>query len=237
MNNNQTTAATLLGLLLAIGLLGAGFFIGQSVKDARSADRFVTVKGLAERELRANLCIWPISFRTVRNQLYDINTNVGFFKKTIAYYLLSKGFDKSEISFGPPRVTDYDAQEYYSNRRPPNRFSAEGTVTLRTKAVEKALAVMQTSGELLKAGVVLQMNSQPEYLYTDLNAIKPEMIAEATKNARKAAEQFAADSGSRVGAIRKATQGLFSINNRDAYSPDFKKIRVVTTMEYFLTSQ
>lgn len=231
---NKTDAAMVLGLLLAIGLLGGGYFIGQAVQQARSMDRFVTVKGLAEREVRANLCIWPIGFKTTGNALPEIYAGIGSDKQAINDFLTGKGFDDAEIFSSPPRLTDYHAQALYGNQRPPNRYSAESTVTLRTAQVEKARAVMQASGELIKAGVVLQTNYQPEYLFTDLNAIKPEMIATATKNARKAAEQFAVDSGSRVGAIRKATQGLFSITNRDAYSREYKKIRVVTTVEYFL---
>ena len=232
--DNKTAAATVLGLLLAMGLLGAGYFIGHAVQKARSLDRFVTVKGLAEREFRANLCIWPIGFKTTGNALPEIYAGIASDKQAIIDFLTNNGFDAAEVFSAPPRLTDYHAQAYYGNQRPPNRYSAESTVTLRTEQVKKARKVMQASGALIKSGVVLQTSYQPEYLFTQLNAIKPEMIATATKNARKAAEQFAVDSGSRVGAIRKATQGLFSITNRDAYSPDYKKIRVVTTVEYFL---
>ncbi len=98
---------------------------------------------------------------------------------------------------------------------------------------------MEQSGKLVKQGIVLanSYGRGTEFLFTGLNRIKPAMIAEATKNARKAAEQFAQDSGSKVGSIRKARQGLFTIRNRDMNSPDLKIVRVVTTVEYFLKDE
>ncbi|MGH8547402.1 MAG: SIMPL domain-containing protein [Methylococcales bacterium] len=240
MYSNQASpfgAAFILGLFLAIGLVGSGYLIGAALEHNRAANRFVSVKGLAEREVRANLCIWPIGFNVTGNDLVEVQGNIATLEKTIIEFLKAQGFDASGIYRSPPQITDYNAREYYGNNRPPNRYMAESTVTLRTQDVEKARQVMQMSGDLVKAGVVLQDKYQPLYLYTDLNAIKPEMIAEATRNARQAAERFAEDSGTRIGALRNATQGLFSINDRDNYSPDYKQIRVVTTMEYFLVGE
>ncbi|MCI0732605.1 MAG: SIMPL domain-containing protein [Methylococcaceae bacterium] len=240
MNSNGGSplgAAFILGLLLAIGLIGSGALIGRALEQNRAANRFVSVKGLAEREVRANLCIWPIGFNVTGNDLVEVQGSIATLEKTIIEFLKARGFDASGIYRSPPQITDYNAREYYGNNRPPNRYMAESTVTLRTPDVEKARQVMQMSGDLVKAGVVLQDRYQPLYLYTDLNAIKPEMIAEATRNARQAAERFAEDSGTRIGALRNATQGLFSINDRDNYSPDYKQIRVVTTMEYFLAGE
>ena len=236
-NRSPFGAAAILGLFLAIGLIGSGYLIGGALEQNRAANRFVTVKGLAEREVRANLCIWPIGFNVTGDELVEVQSRIAALEKTIIGFLNGQGFESSGIYRSPPRITDYNAREYYGNNRPPNRYMAESTVTLRTNDVEKARKVMQMSGDLVKAGVVLQDRFQPQYLYTDLNAIKPEMIAEATRNARQAAEHFAADSGTRIGALRKATQGLFTINDRDNYSPDYKKIRVVTTMEYFLLGE
>ncbi len=236
-NGRPLAAAFILGLFLAIGLVGSGYLIGSALEQTRAANRFVTVKGLAEREVRANLCIWPIGFNVIGNDLAAVQGRITAFEKTIIEFLSAQGFAASGIYRSPPRITDYDAREYYGNNRPPNRYMAESTVTLRTGDVEKVREVMQRSGDLVKAGVVLQDRFQPQYLYTDLNAIKPEMIAEATHNAREAAERFAEDSGTRIGALRNATQGLFSIEDRDNYSPDYKHIRVVTTMEYFLLGE
>jgi hypothetical protein len=117
-----------------------------------------------------------------------------------------------------------------------DRYVAEVTVTVRTDRIDVAKKSIERSGELVKQGVAVirsyEYNTQ--YLYTDLEKIKPEMIAEATKDARRAAEQFANDSGSTVGAIRNAQQGLFAIEDRDQFSPEFKKVRVVTTVNYYL---
>lgn len=230
-------AALILGLFLALGLIGSGYLIGGALKQNRAANRFVTVKGLAEREVRANLCIWPIGFNVTGNELVEVQKKITLQEKTIIAFLTSQGFEATGIYRSPPRIIDSHAREYYGNNRPPNRYTAESSVTLRTGNVEKARSVMQMSGELVKAGVVLQDKYQPQYLFTDLNAIKPEMITTATRNARQAAERFAQDSGSRIGGLRKALQGLFSISDRDSFSPDYKKVRVVTTMEYFLVGE
>ncbi|MGR9107192.1 MAG: SIMPL domain-containing protein [Gammaproteobacteria bacterium] len=236
-NDSTAGAALILGLFLGSGLLACGYLIGGALEQNRAANRFVTVKGLAEREVRANLCIWPIGFNVTGNDLVEVQGSIAALEKTIIEFLNAQGFEAAGIYRSPPRITDYYAREYYGNNRPPNRYMAESTVTLRTENVEKARQVMQLSGDLVKAGVVLQDRFQPQYLYTDLNAIKPEMIAAATRNAREAAERFAEDSGTRIGALRKATQGLFTIEDRDNYSPDYKHIRVVTTMEYFLLGE
>jgi hypothetical protein len=119
---------------------------------------------------------------------------------------------------------------------PTERYAADAVVTLRTKKIDPARAAMERAGELVRQGVALTRNYEyrTQYLYTDLESIKPEMIGEATRDARRAAEQFAQDSGSRVGGIRNAQQGFFSIEDRDPFSPEFKRIRVVTTVQYFL---
>jgi hypothetical protein len=120
-----------------------------------------------------------------------------------------------------------------------SRYVAEVTVTLRTGRIDAVRASIERSGELVKQGVALVQNyeARTNYLFTQLEQVKPEMIAAATKDARRAAEQFAADSGSRVGAIRRAQQGYFAVEDRDPFSPEFKKIRVVTTVEFFLLDQ
>lgn len=236
-NALTTSAALILGLCLATGMLGTGYMIAGALESNRAADRYVTVKGLAQREVAADWCIWPIGFNVAGNELTDVQQRVTQYQKTITDFLVSQGFERSGISRSAPRIVDSNAREYYSGNRPPNRYIAESTVTLRTADVSRVRKVMEMSGTLVSAGIAMQDKYRPQYLYTALNAIKPEMIAEATVNARAAADKFAQDSGSRIGGIRKATQGLFSISDRDTYSPDFKKIRVVTTMEYFLIGE
>jgi hypothetical protein len=133
-------------------------------------------------------------------------------------------------------VTDHHALDYVPERPPAERYVAEATATLRTTNVPALRAVIERSGDLVRQGVALihSFEHRSEYLYTDLESIKPEMIAAATHDARRAAEQFAKDSGSRVGAIRNAQQGFFTIEDRDRFSPEWKKVRVVTTIQYFL---
>jgi uncharacterized protein len=223
-------------LVLALGIVIAGYLIGDALVKARAADRYVTVRGLAERDLPANLVLWPVVFTVTANELGLLQQRVddGIAK---VHAFLEADFDAADISVSAPRVQDREAQGMVNAGRPLDRYTAEVTVTLRTDNIDAARKAIERSGELVKQGVAVirsyEFNTQ--YLYTNLEQIKPEMIAEATKDARRAAEQFANDSGSGVGAIRKAQQGLFSIEDRDPFSPQFKKIRVVTTVEYYLT--
>jgi len=152
-------------------------------------------------------------------------------------YLIKAGFEDKEISDLPPQITDFQAEAYQGNVKRSYRYMAKLTVTLRSQNVPLVKKTMERSGELVKQGIVLAAQDyvrSTEFLSTALNEIKPDILAEATKNARKAAEQFAKDSDSKVGAIRKARQGQFSIQSSDKNTPDRKKIRVVTTVEYFL---
>jgi hypothetical protein len=238
-NRGGTGPAAVLGALVGLGLALAGFFVARAVFEARAAQRYVTVKGLAERELRANLAMWPIVFNATGDDLSAIQGELDRDAQAVAAFLAEQGFAADQSSLSPPRVTDYLAQGYRSDGGPADRYSAEATVVVRSPDVDRVLAAMQRSGELVKAGVAVlrSYEAQPQFLYTDLEAIKPEMIATATKDARRAAEQFARDSGSEVDAIRNAQQGYFSIEDRDPFSPDWKKIRVVTTVEYFLVDR
>lgn len=226
--------ALALGLLLAAGLALGGWFVGRGLLVARSADRFVTVKGLAERELRADLAIWPIVFAATGNDLAAVQARVDEDAAEVGRFLAAQGFPAEARTPSPPRVTDFGTQ--YRGDGPSDRWSVEMTVVVRSPDIDRVQAAMQASSELVKRGVAMlrSYEYQPQFLYTALESIKPEMIAEATRDARRAAEQFAEDSGSRVGAIRNAQQGYFSIEDRDPFSPDYKKVRVVTTVQYFL---
>jgi hypothetical protein len=233
---NGTLAALILGGTLAVGMIGGGLMIGKGLFAARAADRFVTVKGLAEREVPANLAMWPIVFSTTGNDLVAIQATLDASAKKIVAFLEKRGFAPSDYSLSSPRVTDREAQGGRMRGEAGDRYVAEQTVTLRSGKIPAVKQAMQQSGELIREGVALMRSYEynTTFLYTALDAIKPAMIAEATKDARKAAEQFARDSGSRVGAIRNAQQGFFDIQDRDAFSPEIKKIRVVTTVQYFL---
>jgi hypothetical protein len=221
--------------LVATGVAVAGYFIGHGLLEARAAQRYVTVKGLSEREMPADQAIWPIVYSVTADDLVTLQQRLDDSAARIVEFL-SGDFRAEEISVSVPRVTDHHMQGRPSGMQPAERYSAEASVTLRTGNIETARQAMQRSGELVKAGVALirSYEYQTSFLFTGLDQIKPEMIAQATRDARRAAEQFAEDSGSRVGSIRNAQQGYFSVEDRDRFSPEFKKIRVVTTVQYFL---
>jgi hypothetical protein len=229
-------AAAVLGLCVAGGLAAGGWLMGQGVARVRAAERHVTVKGFAEREVPADLALWPIVYSATGNDLVALHAQLDRDAELVRQFLLGRGFGAEEITRSAPRVTDSAVQGNYGAHPPPERYTAESTVTLRTGDVEAVKSAMAAAASLVKEGVAVTSSYEyrPQFLFTRLDAIKPAMIAEATVDARHAAEQFAKDSGSAVGAIRSAQQGYFTIEDRDPYSPEFKKVRVVTTVEYFL---
>lgn len=224
----------IVGTALAVAIALAGWFVGDGLYRARVSERYVTVKGFAEREVPANLALWPIVFTVTADDLGSLQRGVDDATARIRTFLAGE-FADEEVSAGAPRITDREAQGM-RGERPGPRYVAEAAVTVRTGKIEAVRKALARSGELVSQGVALirsyEYNTQ--YLFTGLETIKPEMIAEATKDARGAAEQFAQDSGSRVGAIRNAQQGLFSVEDRDAFSPEIKKVRIVTTIQFFL---
>jgi len=235
MGKRDAGPAVVLGLLMAIGLTLGGYFIGNGLFQARATQRVVTVKGLSERQVPADLAIWPIVFTVSANDLGNLQQEIDSSAAKITGFL-SADFGSEEFDLSVPRITDYNLQTFAPGSRPPQRYAAETTMTLRTRDIDNAKRSMQRSGDLVKDGVALirSYEYQTSFLFTGLEQVKPEMIAEATRDARRAAEQFAEDSGSRVGAIRNAQQGYFSVEDRDRFSPEFKKVRVVTTIQYFL---
>jgi hypothetical protein len=235
MPERSVAAAAVLGVSLALGLAAAGQLVGSALYRARAAERYVTVKGFSEREMAANLAIWPLVYRVTGDDLATVEQRLAESAQKITAFLRAS-FPEDEISLSAPRVTDHHALDYVPERPPAERYVAEATATLRTTNVPALRAAIERSGDLVRQGVALihSFEHRSEYLYTDLESIKPEMIAAATHDARRAAEQFAKDSGSRVGAIRNAQQGFFTIEDRDRFSPEWKKVRVVTTVQYFL---
>ena len=227
-----TTAVLSLSIAIAGISMGYGFYKG------RASDRYVTVKGLAEREVEADLAIWPITFNVAGNDLTLIQKGIDSSRETITSFLKDAGFKPEEFSYSAPKITDTQTERQYGNvPQSPYRYVAQATVTTRTKNVLQIRKTMEDSGKLVGKGIVLAAESwqtPTEFIFTALNDIKPEMIEEATKDARKAAEKFAMDSGSQVGKIRNASQGYFSISDRDRNSPELKIVRVVTTIEYYL---
>jgi hypothetical protein len=243
LNNHRTDMqqftnlkAALLGLSIGLGILIAGISISSALYKSRITERYVTVKGLAEKEVDADMAIWPITYKDAGNDLLQLQKGIDVNREIIKKFLVQKGFKEGDISHSPPMITDAWAESYGNQSVQGPRYRIQKTVTLRSSDVQLVKQTMEKSGELVAQGIVLSQNweTRTEFLFTSLNAIKPEMIREATINAREAAEKFAEDSGSKIGKIRTASQGLFSISDRDANSPDRKIVRVVTNLEYYL---
>lgn len=227
--------AVIAAALLALALAFMAVSIKTGLLQFRDADKVVSVKGLAERTVEADLALWPINFTVLGDGLDALQSQIETQQDLIRSFLLLKGFAESDMQLSMPKITDQHANLYGSSP-PPQRYRAEVTVLIRTGNIEQVKSGMQSVGELVKSGVALTQSyeHQPQFIFTQLNAIKPEMIAEATREARAAADQFAHDAGAEVGSIRRASQGYFSIEDVDQYTPETKKVRVVTSVDYIL---
>jgi len=238
MNNRRMGEAFILGALLCIGLALLGYLISGSIIRVKALNRTVTVKGLSERELPANIAIWPIKFSEAGNDLNNLFSKIQRNNSLIIQFLKNSGFRNQEISISAPAIMDRQAQGYADPNKIKFRYSGSSIITVYTGNVDSVRKTMKKLVELGKQGIAISgqdYNSKTEFIFTELNKIKPEMIEEATKNAREVAERFAKDSESKLGKIRHARQGQFSINNRDSNTPYIKKIRVVSTLEYYLS--
>lgn len=227
MKNSNIIAA----IVLAIGIAALGLFVKSGIDNIAFRDRQVVVKGLAEREVMANRVTWPITYSVAGNDLLYLYDQVTSYNKIIQKFLTSKGIDPSEITINPPSTFNADADKY-SSRGYQYKYSLDCQVTVTTDKVELVRSLLNRQSELLKEGIPYS-NSWINYQYTALNDIKPEMIAEATQNAREAAQKFAQDSGSKVGKMKTANQGQFSIEDSES-TPWIKKVRVVSTIVYYL---
>ncbi len=224
------------GLAIMVGLIVLGFNIPKAVSDYRSFDRIVNVKGLCEREVKADKVIWPVTFKVVSDDIQSIYSQIDRNNQTIISFLVSGGLSENEISVAVPVISDKYANEYGNNDRT-YRYIASSVITVCTDKIDQVLELMSKQSELLKKGVVTGGNTwenQVQFKYEGLNDIKPEMIEEATKNAREVADKFAKDSGSKLGKIKTASQGTFTIEDRDSNTPEIKKVRVVTSVTYYL---
>ena len=230
-----TLGSGLAGLAVAAGIAFAGWSVADALHSARATDRVVTVKGLSEREVPADLALWPIVFQARGEELAAVHAKIERDAARIRAFLADQGLPADALAASEPRVTDHGPG--YGKERMRERFSIQATIAVRTADVERISAARGRIGALVGEGLELVQSYEwnTQYLFTKLDELKPAMIAEATRDARRAAQQFAEDSGSRVGGIRNAQQGYFSINDRDAFSPQIKRVRVVTTVQYFLT--
>ena len=228
----------ILGISFIIGMAVCALIAGHTLRSVKRMEEFVSVKGLSEREVPADLAIWPVTFTVSENDLTQLQDLIQTARKTVYQFLTESGFEQTEISNAPPQINDAQNTSGDVNvSKRPFRYQANITVLLRSAKVPKVKSAMETCDKLVQQGIALSggdYSNKPQFLFTSLNQIKPDMIQEANRNARKAAERFAADSNSPVGAVRHAIQGPFEINDLDSSSPDRKIVRVVTTVDFYL---
>lgn len=223
-------------LILAIGLMVGGTFVQNGLRKLSTRNRVVTVKGLAEMEVKADKVTWPLVYKVLGNDMSVLYNEIKDSNRKITEFLKSKGIKDEEISINAPEIIDTQAERYNSSVQP-YRYNVTTVITVTSKQVDLVRKLINEQSELLKQGIAIisgEYRYNVTYAYTSLNDIKPKMIEEATKNARMAAEKFAKDSESSLGSIQKAYQGQFSIENRDEYTPYIKQVRVVTTIDYTL---
>ena len=223
-------------LVLAVAILGLGAFLYCAMMHTKDRDRVVSVRGLSEREVKADFVIWPIVYKEVGNDLSAIYDAVQAKNATLGKFLRGNGVADSEISWSAPEIEDVQGERYGDNRRP-FRYIATVVTTVASKNVDRVREIMGKQGDLLKQGIAFSGDDyryRKIYSFNALNEIKPAMIDEANKNARAAGEKFAADSDSKLEKIKTASQGQFSISGRDETMPYIKNVRVVTSVQYFL---
>lgn len=225
-------------LFLAAAIVIAGYFIGNIHKTGKEYDRYVQVKGLSEREVEADLAVWPINAVLTGNDLKTLKANIENQNKQVYQFFLDQGFNDDELTRGMVNITDARSNLYNNNTQNTGfRYLSKSEFTVRTKNIKKLQKALSESLTLMSQGIVLGSKNEwrpIEYIFTGLNELKPSMVEEATTNARQVAEKFARDSDSKVGPIRVARQGQFSINDRDQNTPEIKIIRVVSTIDYQL---
>jgi hypothetical protein len=228
MKDNKILCA----VVIALGMACMGLLIKGGIDNFATKDRKVTVKGLAEREVPADKVTWSIGTKVTGNDLPMLYDNINVQTQKIKQFLLKYGLPEKEITVNPPSITDLEAREWGDNQKA-FRYIVNTTITVATSKVAEVNKAISSQAELLKQGVALGENF-PQYEYASFQQMKPEMMAEAIKNAQKTAAQFAEASECDLGKIVTADQGQFSIDNRDDNTPYIKKLRVVTTVTYSL---
>ncbi|MBN1283397.1 MAG: SIMPL domain-containing protein [Proteobacteria bacterium] len=238
-------AMILAAAIVAAGIAAGGFFAGRGFYMSRMADRVVTVKGLAEQDVRADLAIWTVRFVATSDSLEAAQAKIEKDQGLVLTFLREKGLAEEDMAVGRTEVIDLLAQQYRGEGASQSRYIVKGAVGVRSGKVDLLDATSRATGELVRRGVVLEQEyaeggTGPKYIFTRLNDVKPAMIVEATANARRAAEQFAKDSKSGLGKIKRAYQGMFMILPRDGNESVSesryidKKVRVVSTIDYYL---
>ena len=225
-------------LILAAAIVLAGYFVGNMHKTGKAFDRSVQVKGLSEREVKADLAVWPINITLTGNDLQLLKDELEIQNKAVKSFFMAQGFTAEEVTSGTTNISDSRALLYGNENRDRDlRYIAISEFTVRTKEIEKLQSALTSSLELISKGILINSKNswQPiQYSFSGLNQIKPSMIEEATRNAREVAEKFAKDSNSKVGKIKNAQQGQFSISDLDQNTGYVKVVRVVSTIDYYL---
>jgi hypothetical protein len=248
---NEKNKLLVITLAIVAGLVLSGFLIGKSIERFRKEDRYISVKGFSEREVKSNFAVWTIKTGITTNDLLEGSKSIEENKRKIIEFLLSNGIKKQEIIQQNLNVTDKLARDYSNGDVGAYRYIIENSLQVRTKNVDSIQFVSRQTDKLLKAGVIIagdnEYNPTVKYMFTKLGDIKPEMLAEATNNAKTAAMEFAKQSDVSLGKLKKANQGLFSIEDRDVaitasmgeggyYAPSvndiYKKVKVVVNIEY-----
>lgn len=210
------------GALLVFALVA--FLSARGFSDKTS---YVEVKGLSEKIVKADVAIWSINFEVRSNDIDSLYSGIAKSTSAIQKFLLDKGFEAGEINIAPINIY----QDTYSGSL--FRYNSNTQLSVYTKKVDLVKSASRETLSLVKQGVTLNQNSI-EFQFSDINSIKPEMLAEAIKNAKASARQFAEESGSRLGSISRGNQGVFDISDKDPGSPEFKKIRVVSSLRFLL---
>lgn len=224
-------------ICLSLGLIAFGVILKSAALDVKGMERTVHVKGLAEREVMADTVIWPLQFNDADNNLEQLVARVEQKNDAVIAFLKLHGFDDEEISTGTQSIIDKQAREY-ANENQQFRYIVTSNIIVYSTAPDKVNNALSQVSQLAKQNIAIaQGNYQTrvEYMFTGLNDIKPVMVQEATEKAREVASKFASDSNSKLGKIKTARQGQFSISDRDSNTPQIKKIRVVTSVEYYLS--
>ena len=223
-----------LGCCLMIGLIVGAILLGNAIKASRADDRIVSVKGLCEREVKADRVICPFAYKEGGNNLQQLYNTIEQKNGVIIDFLKDAGLEEQEITVAAPKVVDTRTE--WSGSQNQYNYIITSVVTVCTDKVDKIVQLQSRQGELLQKGIATTNNweYQTVYSFTGLNEIKPAMIEIATKNARETAEKFAEDSNSELGKIKRATQGQFTITDRDSNTPYMKNVRVVTSVDYYL---
>lgn len=240
--NTNTVSSTIGGIAIALGLTAAGFMVYMGLNSFRTADRYVTIKGLVERVEKADEATTTISFKLAGNDLIQLYQELEANTQKIEDFLVKTGFNKTELTRASPEVTDTHAREYGSEHLPPNRFILGRSVKIQTTNVDLSHQLATLIGELVSQGINMSA-FYTNYRLEKFIDLRPEMLAQATDNAKEMAQQFAANSGSKLGGIRTANQGVMSISAVDSAPGEeynrgerslMKKVRVVSTFEFYL---